>query len=78
MVSPRKYSRSLPPFRAHSPSSCTGVVLNNNYCYSKNNVYLKENFNQNSASVLALKGTCAGQYKTGTVPDAMNKACCWS
>lgn len=59
-------------------SSCTGVVLNNNYCYSKNNVYLKENFNKNSASVLALKGTCAGQYATGTVPDEMNKACCWS
>jgi hypothetical protein len=58
--------------------SCTGVVLNNNYCYSKNNVYLKQNFNKNSASVLALKGTCAGQYATGTVPDEMNKACCWS
>ncbi|KAJ9100378.1 hypothetical protein QFC20_005446 [Naganishia adeliensis] len=59
-------------------ATCTGVVLNSNYCYSKNNVYLKQNFNKNSASVLALKGTCAGQYATGTVPDEMNKACCWS
>ncbi|KAJ9112513.1 hypothetical protein QFC22_006262 [Naganishia vaughanmartiniae] len=59
-------------------ATCTGTVLNNNYCYSKNAVYDAHNFNQNSASVLALKGTCAGQYATGTVPDAMNKACCWS
>jgi hypothetical protein len=77
-VSPRKFLAFRSSLLADPPFSCTGVVLNNNYCYSKNNVYLKENFNKNSASVLALKGTCAGQYATGTVPDEMNKACCWS